>query len=387
MGETADGDVIRRFFTNGAYILHGMARYEDALAMALQGIEEETRAGTNPHGQMCVYENAAELMCLLGRPKDAAELLGDEDGAFTSDMLMMHQTIAKVALMQGDLAAAATRLERARGDQKIEPSLLLPVYTTAAETELWRGNVERALETCAAGEAAVIDGDKINSADVLAVAVRCQADAAEAGVLGPVEAIAAADRVLARLEKVATSGVRMPESDALLLTGVAERSRLAAEPDPAAWKAACEAWAAISRPYAAAYAGWRWGQVLAATHAPRPELERVLRDAHARAVGCEARHIADAIESLARRTRLSLPGMAEPGDSAFPDLTPREREVLALVADGRTNRQIAAELFITDKTASVHVSNIMSKLGASNRGEAAALAHKAGFELAGDQAG
>jgi DNA-binding NarL/FixJ family response regulator len=55
--------------------------------------------------------------------------------------------------------------------------------------------------------------------------------------------------------------------------------------------------------------------------------------------------------------------------------------VLALVADGRTNRQIAQELFITDKTASVHVSNILGKRGASNRGEAAALAHKAGFEL------
>jgi DNA-binding NarL/FixJ family response regulator len=51
------------------------------------------------------------------------------------------------------------------------------------------------------------------------------------------------------------------------------------------------------------------------------------------------------------------------------------------VADGRTNRQIARELFISDKTASVHVSNILGKLGASNRGEAAALAHKARFEL------
>ena len=87
-------------------------------------------------------------------------------------------------------------------------------------------------------------------------------------------------------------------------------------------------------------------------------------------------------EALARRTRVALPGLKGSGDAAFPDLTPREREVLSLVANGRTNRQIAAELFITDKTASVHVSNILSKLGASNRGEAAALAHRAGFELA-----
>jgi DNA-binding NarL/FixJ family response regulator len=57
-------------------------------------------------------------------------------------------------------------------------------------------------------------------------------------------------------------------------------------------------------------------------------------------------------------------------------LTPREREVLALLADGRTNRQIAEELFISAKTASVHVSNILAKLGVANRGEAAAVAYR-----------
>ena len=65
-------------------------------------------------------------------------------------------------------------------------------------------------------------------------------------------------------------------------------------------------------------------------------------------------------------------------------LTPREREVLALVADGRTNRQIAEALFISEKTASVHVSNILAKLGVTNRAEAAAVAHRVG--LAGWQA-
>ena len=57
-------------------------------------------------------------------------------------------------------------------------------------------------------------------------------------------------------------------------------------------------------------------------------------------------------------------------------LTPREREVLALLADGRTNPQIAETLFISPKTASVHVSNILAKLGVANRGEAAAVAHR-----------
>ena len=60
-------------------------------------------------------------------------------------------------------------------------------------------------------------------------------------------------------------------------------------------------------------------------------------------------------------------------------LTPREREVLALVADGRTNRQIAEALFISAKTASVHVSNILAKLGVASRVEAAAVAHRLGL--------
>ncbi len=70
----------------------------------------------------------------------------------------------------------------------------------------------------------------------------------------------------------------------------------------------------------------------------------------------------------------------EADDSAAPrlGLTDRELEVLRLVAAGRSNRDIAAELFISAKTASVHVSNILTKLGVRTRVEAAATAHQAG---------
>jgi DNA-binding NarL/FixJ family response regulator len=331
---------------------------------------------------MCVYENAAEMMCLLGRPKEAAELLGEEDGAFTSDMVAMHLTVAKIALLQGDFDTAAARLDRARSDRDIEPMLLLEACWPAAETALWRRDFELAMEAYRTAEDVLIESDPISSANVLAVAIRAQAEAVEAGALDQAEAVAEADRLLAQLRRIVTTDVGMPEAQALRLTGIAERSRMAVEPDAGAWGEACAAWAAISRPYAAAYTGWRWAQALALAHGPRDELERVLRTAHERAGGCDAAHLVEVTEALARRTRVALPGVKDSGDGAFPELTPREREVLALVAGGRTNRQIARELFITDKTASVHVSNILGKLGASNRGEAAALAHREGFELA-----
>ena len=75
-----------------------------------------------------------------------------------------------------------------------------------------------------------------------------------------------------------------------------------------------------------------------------------------------------------------MPG--SPGDApvvAPLGLTARELEVLELVAAGRSNREIAAELFISAKTASVHVSNILAKLGVGSRGEAAATAYRLGL--------
>jgi DNA-binding CsgD family transcriptional regulator len=93
--------------------------------------------------------------------------------------------------------------------------------------------------------------------------------------------------------------------------------------------------------------------------------------------------VRDAISSLARRARLDLgagnDAVMSPADRY--GLTARELDVVALVAEGRTNRQIADALFISAKTASVHVSNILAKLGVTNRGEAAAAARRLGLDL------
>jgi DNA-binding NarL/FixJ family response regulator len=88
------------------------------------------------------------------------------------------------------------------------------------------------------------------------------------------------------------------------------------------------------------------------------------------------------LEVLSRRMRVRLGKSGKGVEGAAPPafgLTPREREVLALVAAGRTNRQIAEELFISESTAGVHVSNILSKLGVSTRTEAANVALSQGL--------
>jgi DNA-binding NarL/FixJ family response regulator len=93
------------------------------------------------------------------------------------------------------------------------------------------------------------------------------------------------------------------------------------------------------------------------------------------------------VRALARRGRLDLtppaataPTAAAPTPAEQLGLTPREAEILALVAAGRSNRQIAQELFISPRTVGVHVSNLLAKLGVTGRVEAAAIAHRLGLD-------
>ena len=141
------------------------------------------------------------------------------------------------------------------------------------------------------------------------------------------------------------------------------------------WRDLADGWAGEGRPYRAATARWRQAEAAERDEA-RDTAVAALREAHRIALDLGARPLLDQLETMARRLRVRLDSSASAGgapDRAY-GLTPRELEVLAQVAAGHTNREIAEVLFVSESTAGVHVSNILGKLGVSTRTEAARVA-------------
>jgi DNA-binding NarL/FixJ family response regulator len=161
----------------------------------------------------------------------------------------------------------------------------------------------------------------------------------------------------------------------------AERSRVTGTGDAAAWHTAADAWADLGCPHRAAYAAWRHAEARLLAGERPGAVSDTLRSAAIKAAG----HVPllAAIRILANRARIPLETASPPveptGKTAPYGLTERELLVLRLLATGRTNSEIGAELFISRKTASVHVTNILRKLGVSTRVQAAALAERAGL--------
>ena len=179
-----------------------------------------------------------------------------------------------------------------------------------------------------------------------------------------------------------------PRLRAALALCEAEWSRLEGASDAGLWADAVAACAAASQGLVRPYALYRQAEAILGTSGDRSTAAAVLREAHVAAESMGAAPLRAEIEALARRARVSLGAAA--GDGSHPQpalarfgLTRREREVLALLVAGRTNRQIGEELFISETTASVHVSNILGKLGVAGRTEAATLALR--LDLQGDQ--
>jgi DNA-binding CsgD family transcriptional regulator len=173
-----------------------------------------------------------------------------------------------------------------------------------------------------------------------------------------------------------------PNATGWLGQAEAEYARVRAQARPEAWAQAAAAWERAERPPLAAYCRWRQAEALVAVGGSRIEAGVPLRQAHAVATELRARPLVRELELLAERARLDLAPVGDQvpeagrGLERALGLTPREAEVLTLLARGYTNREIAGALVISVKTASVHVSHILSKLDAPNRVEAAAIAHR-----------
>lgn len=193
---------------------------------------------------------------------------------------------------------------------------------------------------------------------------------------------------LARLQATAED-VRLNQpayvriTDAYLSGAHAEMTRLEGRSDPRHWSTSASKWMELSMPYDEAYARFRQAEAVLQGHGARATALESIRRARQLARDLGAAPLLQEVEGLASRSRLELDDEETPaGPMPVVDsptrygLTPREREVLDLLAAGDTNRQIAERLFISEKTASVHVSNILRKLSVTSRTEAAGLAYR-----------
>ncbi|TCC66328.1 helix-turn-helix transcriptional regulator [Kribbella pittospori] len=149
---------------------------------------------------------------------------------------------------------------------------------------------------------------------------------------------------------------------------------------PELWRRAADTCGVAGSRWEQAVAQWRCAEAELTSGPTSVQARDLLRQAHTCAVELGAEPLRRAVESLARRAKVDLstpvPVEREDDDPRLAALTDREREVLAFLVAGRSNSEIAKDLFISDKTVSVHVSNILRKTGTTSRVAAAALAER-----------
>jgi len=395
--QAGDAIVALRAIVNHSDGLLMAGRLEEAVMVALDGIQQARRLGLAHSFGPLLACNATEALVALGRWDQAERVSHEALEAAPSDPVSVHLALARAALElgRGDLDTAEARLRTVRRllpDPIPEAQKAGPLLGGLAELALWHGHLDQAKELVAEA-VPLVAADPRRAAPLYALGVRAAADRAELararhpGQPAPDDGTATA--LLERLTR-ATQGsaaAGLPEVAAWQATALAERTRQHGQPDPAAWAAAVTSWERLGQPYRIAYAGFRQAEALLAS-SDRESAAVVLGHAAEVTGRLGARPLDIEIQALARRARLDLTphagaptvatGASTPADQL--GLTPREAEVLALVAAGRSNRQIAHALFISPKTVSVHVSNILAKLGVAGRVEAAAIAHRLGLD-------
>jgi DNA-binding CsgD family transcriptional regulator len=373
--------------------------FQSATEVALRGLQAARQTGHEAWSITGILIfNASEGLLSRGRTAEAAALIDPltADQA-DHDHWAAHECRTEIDLLRGDIDTAAERQQQIKAllghlghlDRAGE------VAQQAAELALWAGRPDdafreawRALALYTAPDLTMFCGR------LLGAGIRACADLAEhARARQDDHAAEAAQAAAGDLAGWVERMGGVPFADhpfvatipAERATWDAERTRLAGESDPAAWGAAAKTWDGLGSPHRAGYAWWRQAQAQLDTGQAAGVAAVALRAAAAAAEG-HAPLLAQ-IRALAQRARIALhvpPATPEsqPSSAAVPTpygLTSRELSVLHLLAAGRTNAQIGAELYISPKTASVHVTSILRKLGVSGRVQAAALAERAGL--------
>jgi DNA-binding CsgD family transcriptional regulator len=283
-----------------------------------------------------------------------------------------------VFLRRGDLDAAAHTLAPAmeRAAAMDDAQFGANTRIRAAQLALATGHLDEARAHISAA-LAISDRceDMIYAAKACSIGISAEA-AGPAPDLGTAEALTTR---LAGIEALARSfgGRLLAEPAAFAATARAEARSLSGRPQPEAWQAATTAWEHCGDRYWAAVCRFRTADALLRAKGDRNVAARMAAEALAAARALGAAPLEADLEVLARRGRLAA-GSAPDQPLRRLGLTEREAEVLDLLAEERTNRQIGDVLFISEKTVSVHVTNLLRKLGVPSRTEAAEIRRRLG---------
>ncbi|GLX51830.1 hypothetical protein Shyhy01_47800 [Streptomyces hygroscopicus subsp. hygroscopicus] len=348
-----------------------------------------------PEPEAWMWAGLAETLYALGQWPGAAEAAGHATrlGQGAEPRAAGALKLAHLALAHGDLAEAARRLATARAHVDSHgrmPHQSLPLARVALGVAAGQGRLADArAELRRALDRGLPTGAHRHGWPLLRAAATAEADTRTLPTARSGRA-----EILARLAETArTLTTGAPLWDAYDQWTRAELRRADGRDTADTWAPVVTAFEGLDRPYDLARVRLRLAGALLTGGGTedRDRALELLRLSFAVAAHIGARPLTATVTRLARRARLALTpgaakGAAAPCDPAAAlGLTAREREVLRLMAAGRTNRRIAEELFISPKTVSVHVSNILAKLGVSGRGEAAALAHRLGLFTAQDR--
>lgn len=342
-----------------------------------------------PHGhvsEICSAE--AETLLEAGDWRTCLDRLRTALGARPSTLAdaRARNTAALLASRQGQHAEAAAHAARAE-ELVVECTqfLVFPFDAVRAELAVASGDSERAI-TCAL-HGLSLDPPPLNSEVLLPLAARALADLAQAARdrgADPAPELLRLRDLRARHPEIVTERSGKPEYIRRWLRAMqelaeAETARGRRDPDETSrWHRAADACHEAEVLWDEAYCRWREAQVALRDRSTRGQGTTALRRAYEIAVDLEARPLLADLDVLAGNAHIATATVAVPAApaDAIPGLTAREREVLAHVVAGRTYREIARALVLSEKTVSVHISNMLRKTGAAGRVELAQLAHR-----------